>query len=91
MILLFAPETGEALALLDGRLITEMRTAAVSAAATKVLAAPDARVLAILGSGVQARAHVEALRHVRDFGRSGCGAAPRRTPSASPTRSALAS
>jgi ornithine cyclodeaminase/alanine dehydrogenase-like protein (mu-crystallin family) len=67
VIVLFAPETGEALALLDGRLITEMRTAAVSAAATKVLAAPDARVLAILGSGVQARAHVEALRHVRDF------------------------
>ena len=67
VILLFAPETGEALALLDGRLITEMRTAAVSAVATKVLAAPDARVLAILGSGVQARAHVEALRHVRDF------------------------
>jgi ornithine cyclodeaminase/alanine dehydrogenase-like protein (mu-crystallin family) len=65
VILLFAPETGEALALLDGRLITEMRTAAVSAAATKVLAAPDARVLAILGSGVQARAHVEALGRVR--------------------------
>jgi thiomorpholine-carboxylate dehydrogenase len=65
VILLFAPETGEALALLDGRLITEMRTAAVSAAATKALAAPDARVLAILGSGVQARAHVEALRRVR--------------------------
>ena len=67
LIQLFAPETGEALALIDGRLITEMRTAAVSAAATKVLAAPDADVLAILGSGVQARAHVEALRHVRDF------------------------
>lgn len=67
MIQLFRPETGEALALIDGRLITEMRTAAVSAAATKVLAAPDARVLAILGSGVQARAHVEALRHVRAF------------------------
>ena len=67
MIQLFAPETGEALALIDGRLITEMRTAAVSAAATKVLAAPDAKVLAILGSGVQARAHVEALAHVRDF------------------------
>lgn len=67
VILLFAPDTGEALALLDGRLITEMRTAAVSAAATRVLTAPDARVLAILGSGVQARAHVEALRHVRDF------------------------
>jgi thiomorpholine-carboxylate dehydrogenase len=67
VILLFAPETGEALALLDGRLITEMRTAAVSAAATKALAAPGAKVLAILGSGVQARAHVEALRRVRAF------------------------
>jgi ornithine cyclodeaminase/alanine dehydrogenase-like protein (mu-crystallin family) len=67
MIQLFAPETGEALALIDGRLITEMRTAAVSAAATKVLAAADAKVLAILGSGVQARAHVEALSRVRAF------------------------
>jgi ornithine cyclodeaminase/alanine dehydrogenase-like protein (mu-crystallin family) len=67
MILLFAPETGEALALLDGRLITEMRTAAVSAAATKALAAADASVLAILGSGVQARAHVAALGRVRAF------------------------
>ncbi|HEX2479763.1 MAG TPA: ornithine cyclodeaminase family protein [Geminicoccaceae bacterium] len=67
VILLFAPQTGEALALLDGRLITEMRTAAASAAATKVLAAPDARVLAILGSGVQARAHVAALKRVRAF------------------------
>jgi ornithine cyclodeaminase/alanine dehydrogenase-like protein (mu-crystallin family) len=67
MIQLFAPETGEAVALIDGRLITEMRTAAVSAAATKLLAAPDARVLAILGSGVQARAHIEALHRVRTF------------------------
>ncbi len=67
VILLFAPETGEALALLDGRLITEMRTAAVSAAATKALAAADADVLAILGSGVQARAHVAALGRVRAF------------------------
>jgi thiomorpholine-carboxylate dehydrogenase len=67
MIQLFAPETGEALALIDGRLITEMRTAAVSAAATKVLAAQDAKVLAILGSGVQARAHVDALARVRAF------------------------
>ena len=67
MIQLFSPETGEVLALIDGRLITEMRTAAVSAAATKVLAAPDARVLAVLGSGVQARAHVEALAQVRRF------------------------
>src|SRR5213075_39941 len=44
-----------------------MRTAAVSAAATKLLAARDAKVLAILGSGVQARSHVEALRLVRRF------------------------
>src|SRR5215210_2152360 len=61
MILLFRPETGEPLAVMDGRLITEMRTAAVSAVATKAMAAEDARVLAILGSGVQARSHVEAL------------------------------
>jgi thiomorpholine-carboxylate dehydrogenase len=67
MIQLFAPETGQALALIDGRLITEMRTAAVSAAATKVLAAQGAKVLAILGSGVQARAHAEALTRVRAF------------------------
>jgi len=52
---------------MDGRLITEMRTAAVSAAVTKHVAASDARVLALLGSGVQARAHLEALAHVRRF------------------------
>jgi thiomorpholine-carboxylate dehydrogenase len=52
---------------MDGRLITEMRTAAVSAAATKLLAVPDSKILAILGSGVQARSHVEALRLVRRF------------------------
>jgi thiomorpholine-carboxylate dehydrogenase len=67
MILLFNPETGEPLAVMDGGLITEMRTAAVSAAATKRLAAPDSRVLALLGSGVQARAHLQALRQVRSF------------------------
>src|SRR6266487_416323 len=61
------PETGAPLAVMDGRLITEMRTAAVSAAATKLLASPDAKILAILGSGVQARSHVEALRLVRRF------------------------
>jgi thiomorpholine-carboxylate dehydrogenase len=66
-IFLVEPETGTPLAVMDGRLITEMRTAAVSAAATKLLAAPDAKVLAILGSGVQARSHVEALRLVRRF------------------------
>lgn len=66
-ILLADPETGVPLALMDGTVITEMRTAAVSAVATKLLAAPDARVLAILGSGVQARSHWEALKNVRDF------------------------
>src|SRR4051812_18148552 len=66
-IFLVDPQTGPPLAIMEGRLITEMRTAAVSAAATKLLASPDAKVLAILGSGVQARSHVEALRLVRQF------------------------
>src|ERR1700693_279305 len=66
-IFLVDPQTGTPLAIMDGTLITEMRTAAVSAAATKLLASPDAKVLAILGSGVQARSHVEALRLVRNF------------------------
>lgn len=65
MILLFDTATGEPLAMMDGRLITEMRTAAVSAAATKHLAAADAHVLALLGSGVQAEAHLAALKRVR--------------------------
>jgi thiomorpholine-carboxylate dehydrogenase len=67
IILLNDPQTGAPLAVMDGRLITEMRTAAVSAAATKLLAPKDSKVLAILGSGVQARSHVEALRLVRQF------------------------
>lgn len=67
MILLFRPETGEPLVAMDGRLITEMRTAAVSAVATDLLARKDARVLAIIGSGVQARSHLKALRIVRDL------------------------
>lgn len=67
MILLFRPDTGEPLAVMDGRLITEMRTAAVSAAVTKHLASPQSRVLALLGSGVQAKAHLEALSRVRRF------------------------
>jgi ornithine cyclodeaminase/alanine dehydrogenase-like protein (mu-crystallin family) len=67
MILLFRPSTGEPLAVMDGRLITEMRTAAVSAAATKRLAAPESRVLALLGSGVQAHAHLQALSQVCRF------------------------
>jgi ornithine cyclodeaminase/alanine dehydrogenase-like protein (mu-crystallin family) len=66
-IFLVDPETGAPLAVMGGTLITEMRTAAVSAAATKLLASPDAKILAILGSGVQARSHVEALKLVRRF------------------------
>src|SRR5213078_3694607 len=66
-IALFESATGRPLAFLDGRLITEMRTAAVSAAVTRHLAPGEAKVLALIGSGVQARAHLEALRHVRRF------------------------
>ena len=67
LIVMFKAETGEPLAVLDGRLITEMRTAAASAVATERLARPDASVLAIIGSGVQAGSHLAALRHVRSF------------------------
>ena len=67
VIVMFKPETGEPLAVMDGRLITEMRTAAASAVATQRLARPDATVLGILGSGVQAGSHLAALRHVRSF------------------------
>lgn len=66
-IFLVDPQTGVPLAVMDGRLITEMRTAAVSAAATKLLSAPDARVLALLGSGIQAHSHNKALRLGRNF------------------------
>lgn len=66
-IQLFDPATGAPLVSMDGTLITEMRTAAVSAVATRVLARPDAKVLAILGAGVQARSHLAALRRVREF------------------------
>src|SRR5881398_2599743 len=67
VIVLFKAETGEPLAMMDGRLITEMRTAAASAVATQRLARADASVLAILGSGVQARSHLSALRLIRRF------------------------
>jgi alanine dehydrogenase len=67
MIVMFDPVTGVATAILDGRYITEARTAAVSAVSARLLARTDARVLGILGSGVQARSHFEALRLVREF------------------------
>jgi ornithine cyclodeaminase/alanine dehydrogenase-like protein (mu-crystallin family) len=66
-ISLFDPETGELLAVLDGRYITEVRTAAASAVSMRHLARADARTLAILGSGVQAASHVDALRLLREF------------------------
>src|SRR6476659_10618987 len=58
---------GSPVALMDGTYITATRTAAGSALATRLLAREDARVLAILGSGVQARTHADALRRVRRF------------------------
>lgn len=66
-IVMLDPLTGVPLAFVDGRYITEVRTAAVSAVSARQLARRDARVLGILGSGVQARSHVEALRLVRKF------------------------
>jgi len=66
-IALFDASTGELLAIADGRYITEVRTAAASAVSVRHLARADARVLAILGSGVQARSHVELLPVVRQF------------------------
>jgi thiomorpholine-carboxylate dehydrogenase len=56
--------TGEPLAVMDGRLITEMRTAAVSAVALEALKPPAATTLGILGAGVQARSHIEAFAHI---------------------------
>lgn len=64
-IVLLDHATGALVALVDGRYITEARTAAVSAVSVKHLARPDARVLAIIGTGVQARSHLDAIRHVR--------------------------
>lgn len=67
MILVFDKDNGTPLAVLDGRLITEMRTAAGSAAAARQLAHAEPNVVTIMGNGVQARAHAEALAQVRNF------------------------
>lgn len=66
-IILLDPATGALLANMDGRYITEARTAAVSAVAARHLALPDARTFAIIGSGVQARSHLEAISLVRNL------------------------
>ncbi len=64
-ILLLDPETGALQAIMDGRYITEARTAAVSAVSARFLAAPGAGTMAIIGTGVQARSHLEAFTEVR--------------------------
>lgn len=64
-IILLDPDTGALTALMDGRYITEARTAAVSAVSARHIARPDASTLAIIGSGVQARSHLEAYAEVR--------------------------
>lgn len=64
-IALLSPETGALVAMMDGRYITEARTAAVSAVSVRYLARADSPVLALIGSGVQARSHLEALGAVR--------------------------
>jgi alanine dehydrogenase len=75
-ILLFESETGRPIALVDGRFITEVRTGAASAVASRALASKDAGVLAVIGTGVQARSHIEAhraigmMRELRIWGRS---------------------
>jgi len=68
VILLIRADTGEPVATIGGTTITEMRTAAVSAAVTKYLMPEGSRVVAVLGSGVQAHAHLEAFRTIADFG-----------------------
>ncbi len=66
-IMAFDPANGTPVALMDGTYITATRTAAASALATRLLAREDASVLAVLGTGVQARSHARALVRVRDF------------------------
>ncbi len=66
-ILLMDPATGELVAILDGRYITEARTAAVSAVSVDFLAREDAGTLAIIGTGVQARSHLQAITRVCDI------------------------
>jgi ornithine cyclodeaminase/alanine dehydrogenase-like protein (mu-crystallin family) len=68
-VALFDGETGETRAILNAGAITAVRTAAVSGVATRLLARDNARTLAILGAGIQARSHLDAMRAVRDFDR----------------------
>jgi ornithine cyclodeaminase/thiomorpholine-carboxylate dehydrogenase len=67
LIALFDPTTGSPLAVMDGTRITAIRTAGAAAVSARHLARKDARVLAIVGAGVQGHAHLETLPRVRDF------------------------
>jgi alanine dehydrogenase len=67
LIAVFDAETGEPLAVMDGTHITAMRTGGGAAVSTRALAREDAKVLAILGAGVQGRSHVETVGRVREF------------------------
>jgi ornithine cyclodeaminase/alanine dehydrogenase-like protein (mu-crystallin family) len=67
VICVFDPDNGTPLAVMDGAYITATRTAGGSALATRILSREDARVLALIGTGVQARSHARALTRVRDF------------------------
>jgi len=67
VIVAFDPENGEPAALLDGTYITAIRTAACAALSVRLLAREDAEVLAVLGTGPQAAAHVQAVSRVRPF------------------------
>jgi len=64
-VLVLEPDTGRPMALLEGATLTGIRTAAASGAATDLLARPESRTLAVLGAGVQARTHIEAMCAVR--------------------------
>jgi ornithine cyclodeaminase len=66
-IMLFDPANGSPIALMDGTYITAMRTGAAAALATRILAREDVKVLALIGTGVQARSHARAFARVRDW------------------------
>ena len=79
-VLLFSAESGELLAVVNASAVTAVRTAAVSGVATRALARRDAGDLAVVGAGVQARSHIEAMSHVRRIRR--CRVASRKVESA---------
>src|SRR5262252_7288947 len=68
-VLLFEAERGRLLAVIDATSVTAIRTAAVSAVATRLLARPDADEVALVGSGVQAQTHLQAMRKARPIRR----------------------